>query len=211
MNTNQTPHIVIIGAGFAGLETARGLVNAPVRITLIDKNNHHLFQPLLYQVAIAGLLPSQIAQPVRTIFRKQKNLAFQMGEVTEIDLNEKFVRLNGSVIAYDYLVISAGARTNFFGFNTLEEHGLQLKDLDTAVKTRNHLLAMFEQASHEGDAEKRKAMLTFVIVGGGPTGVETAGALSELITHVMRKDFPRLDLKDAQVILLEAGANLIAS
>ena len=211
MNTNQTPHIVIIGAGFAGLETARGLANAPVRITLIDKNNHHLFQPLLYQVAIAGLLPSQIAQPVRTIFREQKNLAFQMGEVTEIDLNEKFVRLNGSVIAYDYLVISAGARTNFFGFNTLEEHGLHLKDLDTAVKTRNHLLAMFEQASHEGDAEKRKAMLTFVIVGGGPTGVETAGALSELITHVMRKDFPRLDLKGAQVILLEAGANLIAS
>jgi NADH dehydrogenase len=115
------------------------------------------------------------------------------------------------VIAYDYLVISAGARTNFFGFDTLEEHGLQLKDLDTAVKTRNHLLSMFEQASHEGDSEKRKAMLTFVIVGGGPTGVETAGALSELITHVMRKDFPRLDLNDAQVILLEAGPSLIAA
>jgi NADH dehydrogenase len=211
MNTHTTPHIVIIGAGFAGLETARGLANAPVRITLIDRNNHHLFQPLLYQVAIAGLLPSQIAQPVRTIFRKQKNLAFQMGEVTEVDLNEKYIRLNGSVIAFDYLVISAGARTNFFGFDTLEEHGLQLKDLDTAVKTRNHLLSMFEQASHEGDAEKRKAKLTFVIVGGGPTGVETAGALSELITHVMRKDFPRLDLKDAQVILLEAGPSLIAA
>jgi NADH dehydrogenase len=211
MNTTLLPHIVIIGAGFAGLETARGLAKARARITLIDKNNHHLFQPLLYQVAIAGLLPSQIAQPVRTIFRKQKNLAFQMGEVTEVDLNEKYIRLNGSVIAYDYLVISAGARTNFFGFDTLEEHGLQLKDLDTAVKTRNHLLSMFEQASHEGDAEKRKAMLTFVIVGGGPTGVETAGALSELITHVMRKDFPRLDLKDAQVILLEAGPSLIAA
>ncbi len=134
-----------------------------------------------------------------------------MGEVTEVDLKEKYIRLNGSVIAFDYLVISAGARTNFFGFDTLEEHGLQLKDLDTAVKTRNHLLSMFEQASHEGDAEKRKAMLTFVIVGGGPTGVETAGALSELITHVMRKDFPRLDLKDAQVILLEAGPSLIAA
>lgn len=211
MNTKQKPHIVIIGAGFAGLETARGLANAPVRITLIDKNNHHLFQPLLYQVAIAGLLPSQIAQPVRTIFRKQKNLTFQMGEVTEVNLAEKFVRLNGSVIAYDYLVLAAGARTNFFGFNTLEQHGLQLKDLETAVETRNHLLSMFEQASHEGDAEKRKAMLTFVIVGGGPTGVETAGALAELITHVMRKDYPRLDLNDARVILLEAGANLIAA
>lgn len=211
MNTKNHPHIVIIGAGFAGLETARGLAKAPVRITLIDKNNHHLFQPLLYQVAIAGLLPSQIAHPVRTIFRRQKNLTFQMGEVTEINLNEKFVRLNGSVIAYDYLVVAAGARTNFFGFETLEKHGLQLKDIETAVTTRNHLLSMFEQASHEGDAEKRKAMLTFVIVGGGPTGVETAGALAELITHVMRKDFPRLDLKEARVILLEAGASLIAS
>jgi NADH dehydrogenase len=211
MNTKQKPHVVIIGAGFAGLEAARGLAKAPVRITLIDKNNHHLFQPLLYQVAIAGLLPSQIAQPVRTIFRKQKNFSFQMGEVAEINFNEKFVRLNGSVIGYDYLVIAAGARTNFFGFDTLEKHGLQLKDLETAVTTRNHLLSMFEQASHEGDAEKRKALLTFVIVGGGPTGVETAGALAELITHVMRKDFPRLELKEAQVILLEAGANLIAS
>lgn len=211
MNIKKTPHVVIIGAGFAGLEAARGLANAPVRITLIDRNNHHLFQPLLYQVAIAGLLPSQIAQPVRTIFRRQKNLAFQMGEVTEINLDEKFVRLNGSVIAYDYLVIAAGARTNFFGFEALEKHGLQLKDLETAVKTRNHLLSMFEQASHEGDPEKRKTMLTFVIVGGGPTGVETAGALAELITHVMRKDYPRLNLKEARVILLEAGVSLIGA
>ena len=211
MNTKQNPHIVIIGAGFAGLETARGLADAPVRITLIDKNNHHLFQPLLYQVAIAGLLPSQVAYPVRTIFRKQKNLAFQMGEVTEIDLEEKFVKLDGSAIAYDYLVIAAGARTNFFGFETLEKHGLQLKDIETAVNTRNHLLSMFENASHEADPDKRKTMLTFVIVGGGPTGVETAGALAELISHVMRKDYPRLDLKEAKVILLEAGPHLIAS
>lgn len=209
MNAAKLPHIVIIGAGFAGLETARGLANAPVRITLIDRNNHHLFQPLLYQVAIAGLLPTQVAQPVRTIFRGQKNLTFQMGEVTEINFDEKFVRLNGSVIGYDYLVTAAGARTNFFGFTTLEKYGLQLKDIDTAVTTRNHLLSMFEEASHEADPEKRKAMLTFVIVGGGPTGVETAGALSELIMHVMRKDFPQLNLKDARVILLEAGASLI--
>jgi len=209
MNVKNIPHVIIIGAGFAGLETARGLANTPVRITLIDKRNHHLFQPLLYQVAIAGLLPSQIASPVRTIFRKQKNLTFQMGEVTEINLKEKFVKLEGSAIGYDYLVIAAGGRTNFFGFDTLEKHGLQIKDLETAVKTRNHLLSMFEQASHEGDAEKRKAMLTFVIVGGGPTGVEAAGALAELISHVMKKDFPQLNLQEAKVILVEAGTHLI--
>ena len=211
MNTKHLPHIVIIGAGFAGLETARGLANALVSITLIDKNNHHLFQPLLYQVAIAGLLPSQIAQPVRTIFRGQKNLTFQMGEVSTINFDEKYVKLNGSIIAYDYLVLAVGGRTNFFGFDAIEKDGFQLKDLETAVKTRNQLLGMFEQASNEGDAEKRKALLTFVIVGGGPTGVETAGALAELISHVMVKDFPRLMLSEACVVLLEATANLINS
>ncbi|MCE9644630.1 MAG: NAD(P)/FAD-dependent oxidoreductase [Chloroflexi bacterium] len=211
MNTNHLPHILIIGAGFAGLETARGLAGAPVRITLIDKNNHHLFQPLLYQVAIAGLLPSQIAQPVRTIFRNQRNLTFQMGEVSAINFEEKYVKLNGSIMAYDYLVLAVGGRTNFFGFDAIEKDGFQLKDLETAVKTRNHLLGMFEQASHEGDPEKRKALLTFVIVGGGPTGVETAGALAELISHVMVKDYPRLVLGDARVILLEAGPSLISS
>ncbi len=208
---NTTPHIVIIGAGFAGLEVARGLAKASVRITLIDKHNHHLFQPLLYQVAIAGLLPSQIAQPVRTIFRRQKNLTFQMGEVTEVNFGERFVRLNGSVIAYDYLIIAVGGRTNFFGHEALEEHGFQLKDIESAVRTRNHLLTLFEKASAEGDAEKRKAMLTFVIVGGGPTGVETAGALAELIEHVMVKDFPRLNLDDARVLLLEASPHLISA
>ena len=211
MNTNHVPHIVIIGSGFAGLETARGLASAPVRITLIDKNNHHLFQPLLYQVAIAGLLPSQIAQPVRTIFRKQKNITFQMGEVSEINLEEKYVKLNGSVIAYDYLVVATGGRTNFFGFDTLEKAGFQIKDLATAVKTRNHMLSMFERASHEGDAEKRRELLTFVIVGGGPTGVETAGALAELISHVMVKDYPRSMLKEARVVLLEATSNLLGA
>ena len=211
MNITKMPHVIIVGAGFAGLETARTLAKAPVRITLIDRNNHHLFQPLLYQIAIAGLLPSQVAYPVRTIFRKQKNLTFQMGEVTAIDFDEKYVKLDGSAIGYDYLVIAAGARTNFFGFDTLEKHGLQLKDIDTAVKTRNHLLSMFEQANHEADLDKRKALITFVIVGGGPTGVETAGSLAELILHVMKKDYPRLNLNEARVILLEAGPALIAS
>lgn len=210
MNSNHIPHVVIIGAGFGGLETARGLAKARVRITLIDRHNHHLFQPLLYQVAIAGLLPSQIAQPVRTIFRKQKNLTFQMGAVSAIDVEQKYVKLNGSIIAYDYLVVAVGGRTNFFGFESVEKYGYQLKDLETAIKTRNQLLSMFEQASHEADVEKRKALLTFVIVGGGPTGIETAGALAELISHVMKKDYPNLNLREAQVILLEASASLIS-
>src|SRR6266508_4639637 len=123
----NTPHVLIIGAGFGGLNVARQLRNAPVQITLIDKNNHHLFQPLLYQVAIAGLLPSQIAQPVRTIFRKQKNLTFQMGEASAINFDEKYVKLNGSVIAYDYLVLAVGGRTNFFGFDAIERDGFQIK------------------------------------------------------------------------------------
>ncbi len=209
MKTINLPHIVIVGAGFAGLETARGLANAPVRITLIDKRNHHLFQPLLYQIAIAGLLPSQIAYPVRTIFRRQKNLTFQMGEVIAIDFDAKYIKLEGSVIAYDYLVFAVGGRTNFLGFDSFEQLGFQLKDIETAVKTRNHLLTMFEQASCEADSEKRKSLLTFVIVGGGPTGVETAGMLAELITHVMRKDYRSLNLNEARVILLEAAPHLI--
>ena len=203
------PHIVIIGAGFGGLNAARHLKNAPVRITLLDRQNYHLFQPLLYQVAIAGLLPSQIAYPLRTIFRGQKNITFQMGEATEINLEARYVRMNGSVIAYDYLIIAVGAETNFFGMDAIERGGFQVKDIQAAIKTRNHLLKMFEQASREADAEKRRAMLTFVVVGGGPTGVETAGALAELISHVMVKDFPGLNLAEARVILLEANDHLI--
>jgi NADH dehydrogenase len=205
----NTPHVVIIGAGFGGLNVARQLRNAPVQITLIDKQNYHLFQPLLYQVAIAGLLPSQIAYPLRTIFRDQKNLTFQLGEVTGINFEARYVSMNGSVIAYDYLVIAVGAETNFFGMDSIEQDGFEVKDIQKAVRTRNHLLRMFEQASREADGEKRRAMLTFVVVGGGPTGVETAGALAELINHVMVKDFSHLNLSEARVILLEANDHLI--
>ncbi len=211
MNAKQLPHVVIVGAGFAGLTAAKKLRNAPVRITLVDRNNYHLFQPLLYQVAIAGLVPSQIAYPLRTIFRNQKNLTFQMGEVTSIDFASRFVKLNGSVVAYDYLILAVGGETNFFGMDSVKENAFQLKDIESAVDTRNHLLKMFENASREADVEKRKAMLTFVVVGGGPTGVETAGALAELISHVMKKEYPTLDIRESRVILLEAADTLIAS
>lgn len=211
MNTKQLPHVVIVGAGFAGLTVTKKLRNAPVRITLVDRNNYHLFQPLLYQVAIAGLVPSQVAYPLRTIFRKQKNLTFQMGEVTSIDFESHYIKLNGSVIAYDHLVLAVGGETNFFGMNSVKENGFHIKDIESAVDTRNHLLKMFEKAGSEADIEKRKTMLTFVVVGGGPTGVETSGMLAELISHVMSKEYPMLDIRESRVILLEAGNTLMAS
>jgi len=211
MKPQKLPQVVIVGAGFGGLETAQKLARAPVEITLIDRHNYHLFQPLLYQIAIAGLVPSQIAYPLRTIFRNQKNLTFQMGEVTSIDFASRFIRTNGSVIAYDYLVLAIGGQVNFFGVTGAEENAFQLKSIESATGTRNHLLSMLEQASREVEVEKRKALLTFVVVGAGPTGVETAGALAELITHVMTKDYPHMDLTDVRVLLLEATGNVMAA
>ena len=211
MNTKTLPHVVIIGAGFGGMEVARGLAKAPVQITLVNRQNYHLFQPLLYQVAIAGLLPSQIAYPVRTIFRRQKNLTFQMGEVTEVNLAARYIKMDGSIIGYDYLVVAAGGETNFFGNQSVEQNGFQLKSIEAAIALRNHLLKTFEEASHEADAEKRKALLTFVVVGGGPTGVETAGALAELIRHIMSRDYPHMDLNEVRVLLLEAGKSVMPS
>ncbi len=211
MANNPIPHVVIIGAGFGGMEAARRLAHAPVLITLIDRQNYHLFQPLLYQVAIAGLVPSQIAYPVRTIFRNQHNLTFQMGEVTAIDFDARFVKLHGSVMAYDYLILSVGGQTNFLHLGSVEENAYQIKDINSAVSTRNHMLEMCERASHEADAQVRRAMLTFIVAGGGPTGVETAGALSELIRHVISKDYPHMDLDEVRVILLEASDHLMAA
>src|SRR6185503_11601448 len=190
MNTQKLPHIVIVGAGFGGMETARRLANAPVQITLIDRHNYHLFQPLLYQVAIAGLVPSQIAYPLRSIFRGQENLTVHMAEVSSIDFEAHYIKMNGSIIAYDYLVLARGGQTNFFGKSAVEENGFQIKDIESAVGTRNHLLSMFEKASREVDVDRRKALLSYIVVGDVPTEDETAGALADLITHVLAKDEP---------------------
>jgi len=205
----QLPHIIIIGAGFGGLEAAKRLAKAPARITLIDRRNYHLFQPLLYQVAIAGLSPVQIAHPVRAIFRRQRNLNFLMGEVMDIDFKARQVVTEHKTLEYDYLILAPGSHTNFFGMQSIEKNGHEMKDISSAVATRNHLLTIFEKASRETDPDVRRAMLTFVVVGGGPTGVESAGALAELIRLVLVKDYPQMDLKDARVILIEASNHLM--
>src|SRR6185369_13688988 len=169
------PHIVIIGAGFGGMHAAKVFAGKPVRVTLIDKRNYHLFQPLLYQVATAGISPHEIAYPVRAIFQKQKNFSFLMRRVNGVDFKRQSIHTDQGDVAYDYLVIAAGASVNFFGNASLEHNALPLKDVSDAVDVRNHILRMFELAAQETDAHRRRALLTFVSVGGGPTGVESAG------------------------------------
>lgn len=207
----KTPHIVIIGAGFGGIHTAQALAKNEVKITLIDKANYHLFQPLLYQVATAGLSVDDIAYPVRAIFREQKNVDFRLAEVSEVDFEGKVVTMNTGKISYDYLVIAAGGMTNYFGMDSMEKNGFGLKTLDESVTIRNHVLRMFELAAHEKDADKRRALLTFVIVGGGPTGVESAGALSELIYHVMIREYHHLNFKEVRIMLVEASDKVLAT
>jgi len=206
-----TPTVVVVGAGFGGLRAARALRRAPVQVVLLDRNNYHLFQPLLYQVATAGLEPEEIAKPARAILRGQKNFDFRMVEVTRVDFAAKRLETSAGPIAYDFLVLAPGGETNFFGLDSMQRHGLGLKDIPDAIEIRNHVLTCFEQAMLEPDAERRRALLTFIVVGGGPTGVEMAGALSELIRLVLVKDYPRLNIKDVRILLLEATDKLLAA
>jgi len=208
---SKWPRVVIVGAGFGGLRAARALANAPVAVTLVDQRNYHLFQPLLYQVATSMLPPESIAYPVRAILRRQKNLEFRLARVESVDLEKRELATSTGPIGYDRLVLAAGARTNFFGLASVEQNGFGLKDLDEAVNVRNQILRSFELALQEPSAERRRAHLTFVVVGGGPTGVESAGALSELVRLVLAKDFPELEIKDVRVILLEATHALLAA
>ena len=168
----EAPTVVVVGAGFGGLRVARALRRAPVQVVLLDRNNYHLFQPLLYQVATAGLEPEEIARPVRAILRGQQNFDFRLALVTRVDLASRRLETNAGPIAYDLLVLAPGGETNFFGLDTVQRHGLGLKDIPDAIAIRNHVLTCFENAMLEPDAEKRRALLTFIVVGGGPTGVE---------------------------------------
>ncbi len=204
------PTVIVVGAGFGGLRVARALKRAPVDVLLVDRHNYHLFQPLLYQVAPAGLEPESIAKPVRAILRGQRNFDFRMAEVTGVDFGAHRLLTGDGPIGYDYLVLATGAAANFYGLAGVERCGLTLKDVPDAVRIRNHVLSCFEEAMFEPDAERRRARLTFVVVGGGPTGVEMAGSLSELIRLVLVKDYRRLDLKDVRILLLEAGKRLLA-
>ncbi len=198
------PRVVIVGGGFAGLNVAKELAEAPVQITMIDRRNHHLFAPLLYQVATAQLSPADIAQPIRGILRRQKNLSVLLGEVTAVEASEKRVRLaDGSMVEYDYLVLAAGATHSYFGNDHWASLAPGLKTIEDALTIRRRILLAFEDAERETDPARRQALLTFIVVGGGPTGVELAGAIGELANHTLTRDFDDIDPRDAQIYLLE--------
>lgn len=203
------PRVVVVGAGFGGLEVVRKLKKTPCDILLLDRRNHHLFQPLLYQVATAALSPADIAEPVRAIVRKQKNVQVMLREVTAVRLTEQTLCVGDEDITYDWLVLAAGAVTTYFGHDEWARRAPGLKTIDDAIEIRRRVLMAFEEAELEEDEEARRAKLTFVVIGGGPTGVEMAGALREIAAMSIPEDFRRVDTKTARVFLLEGGPRLL--
>lgn len=201
--------IAIIGAGFAGLAAARALHKADAEVILIDRRNHHLFQPLLYQVATAALSPAQIAQPIRAIVRKQKNCTVVLGEVTGIDAANKRILGEKGELEYDYLIVASGATHTYFGHDEWAAAAPGLKSIEDATAIRQRILSAFEQAEISQDPAEQQALLTFVIVGAGPTGVEMAGAIAELARHTLTDDFRRIDTAKARIILAEAGNSIL--
>ena len=203
--------IVIIGAGFGGLYAALALKNADAELTVIDRRNHHLFQPLLYQVATAGLSPGDIAAPIRAVLARQKNTRVLLEEVLAIDLADRKVKLTDDTLPYDYLILATGASHSYFGHDDWEHFAPGLKSLEDALEIRRRILFAFEKAERAPDAAKRTALLTFAIIGGGPTGVELAGAIAEISRRVLVRDFRTIDPRDARIILIEAGPRVLSA
>lgn len=206
---DRRPHVVIVGGGFGGLTCAQALARADVRITLVDRTNHHLFQPLLYQVATAGLSPAEIAAPIRAVLSEQKNVTVLLDQVSRVDLSAKKLHVREQVIDYDYLVLAVGAVNNYFGKDAWAEHAPGMKSLDEAVELRRRILVAFEEAERESDEKRKEALLTMVVIGGGPTGVEMAGALADLSRTVLAKDFRRIDPSKARVLLVEGSERVL--
>ena len=204
------PHVVIVGGGFAGLDAARALRRAKVAVTILDRRNHHVFQPLLYQVAAAALSPGDIASPIRWILRRQGNVRVLLAEVTAIDAGGKAVVLDdGQRLTFDYLILAPGSAHSYFGHETWSVHAPGLKTLDDALKLRRQMLLAFEEAERETDPSRKRHLLTFVLIGGGPTGVELAGALAEIARHALRREFDAIDPESARIILIEAGETIL--
>ena len=196
------PRVVIVGAGFGGLHAARALHNTPVQVTVIDRNNHHLFQPLLYQVATGVLSPAEISAPIRSVLSKQKKAEVVLGEVTGVDTQAQRVLLHDESLPYDYLILATGARDGYFGHNDWAAFAPGLKSIVQATAIRRKILLAFERAERESDPEKRQALLTFVLVGAGPTGVEMAGAIGGLAHKTLVSDFRHINPKEARVVLV---------
>jgi NADH:ubiquinone reductase (H+-translocating) len=211
MNGDRKPHVVIIGGGFGGLYCAKALKKAPVRVTLIDRRNFHLFQPLLYQVATASLSPSDIAHPIRAVLRKHRNTEVWMAEVKDIDVEAKRVILEDVEVHYDYLILASGATHAYFGHDEWADVAPGLKTIDDATELRARFLHAFEEAERESDAAARLSQLTFVIIGGGATGVELAGAMAEIARKVIPRDFRAIDTASARILLLEGGPRVLAT
>ncbi len=208
--TGSTPRIVIVGAGFGGLEVARRLAKSDVRVTVIDRRNHHLFQPLLYQVATASLATSEIAWPIRALLRRYNNITTLLGRVVGVNIQEKTVLLaDGDAIPFDTLVLATGARHAYFGHDEWEPYAPGLKTIEDATTIRRRILSAFEHAERAADEASRAGFLTFVVVGGGPTGVELAGTIAELAHDTLRRDFRNIDTKKARVVLVEAGPRIL--
>jgi NADH:ubiquinone reductase (H+-translocating) len=208
--SSAEPRIVIVGCGFGGLEAARALRNAPVEVTLVDRTNHHLFQPLLYQVATAGLSAPAIAAPVRHLFRRQANVTSLLGEVVGIDTSARSVRLkDGMALPYDHLIVAAGSTHSYFGHDEWAQFAPGLKTLDDAFEIRRRILLAFESAEKEMDPARRKEWLTFLVIGGGPTGVEMAGTLAEIARQTLPGEFRRIDPASAQIVLVEGGSRVL--